>query len=163
MHDRVREEMLAIYQSDEIPSFLDAGARGLLAEGRDNFARFGLREERLLAWSEGTLLFGWCGDRVMDTLVVWMSFLGHKVAQEGVTLVFPGRTPDLLRAECTRLAALPPPDPIELAEHILNKKTEKFHPWLSERLLTLDAASRAMDVPGAWELVRSVAGAQAPT
>jgi ATP-dependent Lhr-like helicase len=156
VHDRVREEMLAVYQEDQFPAFLDAQARDLLAEGRDNFARYGLREERLLTWSEGTLLFCWCGDRVMDTLIVWMSFLGHKVAQEGVALVFPGTAPEPLRAECARLAALPPPDPIELAEHILNKKTEKFHPWLSERLLTLDAASRALDVTGAWGVVRTV-------
>ena len=34
VHDRVREEMLAVYRSSAVPPFLDAQGRDLLAEGR---------------------------------------------------------------------------------------------------------------------------------
>jgi ATP-dependent Lhr-like helicase len=156
VHGRVRQEMLEIYRSAEIPPFLDSRARDLLAEGRETFARFELGERNLLAWEGGPLLFAWKGDRVLDTLVVWLSALGHGVAREGVALVFSDAGPDRLREVCARLAAEPPPDPVELAAAVINKRTEKFHPWLSDGLLTLDYASRALDVAGAWAVVRGV-------
>ena len=73
VHERVRKEMLAIYQSGAVPPFLDARARELLAEGRSHFARLGLGGQRLIPDSQGAILFGWQGDRVMDTLLVWLS------------------------------------------------------------------------------------------
>jgi ATP-dependent Lhr-like helicase len=156
VHDRVREEMLALYRSPDVPPFLDSGARDLLAEGREVFERFGLAEHRLINSGSGTLLFPWRGDRVLDTLVIWFSSLGHSVAKEGVALAFPNTAPDALRDQCTRLAASPPPHPEELAAVVVNKKIEKFHPWLSDHLLTLDYAGRALDVEGAWAVVRSL-------
>jgi ATP-dependent Lhr-like helicase len=156
VHDRVRAEMLAVYRSAEVPSFLDAGGRDLLDEARETFERHGLADHQLVSWGSGTILFPWRGDRVLDTLVVWMSSLGHSVATEGAALVFPNTGPDALRDQCARLAAAPPPHPEELAAVVINKKTEKFHPWLSDHLLTLDYASRALDVAGAWEVVGSL-------
>jgi len=158
VHDRVRQEMLAIYRSSEIPPFLDARALDLLEEGRETFARYELGENQLLPWAGGSLLFPWKGDRVLDTLVVWLSTIGIGVAREGAALVFGSANPERLREECTRLAAEPAPDPVELAAEVVNKKTEKFHLWLSDRLLTLDYASRVLDVAGAWELVRDTLG-----
>ena len=61
-----------------------------------------------------------------------------------------------MREECALLAGEPPPEPVELAAAVINKRTEKFHPWLSDRLLTLDFASRALDVAGAWEVVQEL-------
>ncbi|HKH45954.1 MAG TPA: DEAD/DEAH box helicase [Thermoanaerobaculia bacterium] len=156
VHDRVRQEMLDVYRSADVPPFLDARARDLLAEGRATFARYGLAETDLLPWAGGTLLFPWKGDQVLDTLVIWLSTLGHGVSREGVALIFSDAGPDRVREECARLAAEPPPDPVELAAAVINKKTEKFHLWLSDGLLTLDLASRALDVAGAWGVVGEV-------
>jgi ATP-dependent helicase Lhr and Lhr-like helicase len=156
VHDRVRQEMFEVYCSAEIPTFLDAGARDLLAEGRDEFLRLGLGELRLLAGPGGTILFPWRGDRVMDTLVVWLSGLGHRVAAEGPALLFSDTPPADLRRELTRIAAEPPPDARTLAATISNKQTEKFHPYLDEELLIADAASSRLDVNGAWELARAL-------
>jgi ATP-dependent Lhr-like helicase len=142
--------MLEVYRSAEIPPFLDARARDLLAEGRDTFARFELGENSLLPRAGGSLLFPWKGDRVLDTLVIWLSALGFGVAREGVALVFSDASPDRVREELTRLAGEPAPDAVALAAAVANKRTEKFHPWLSDGLLTLDFASRGLDVAGAW-------------
>jgi ATP-dependent Lhr-like helicase len=158
VHDRIRQEMLAVYRSADIPAFLDAEARDLLAEARDNFARYGLAERRLLEDGSGTLLFAWRGDRVLDTLVVWLSAQGIQVAREGFTLLFPNATPPALRPDLARLAAAPPPDPLELAATVANRRTEKFHPHLSDPLLIADYAARALDVAGAWGVMREIAG-----
>jgi ATP-dependent helicase Lhr and Lhr-like helicase len=158
VHDRVRQEMLDVYRSADLPPFLDARGRDLLAEGRDTFARYNLGDTPLLPWAGGTLLFPWKGDRILDTLVVWLSLLGYGVAREGVALLFSSASPDRVRDECARLSAEPPPDPVELAAAVINKKTEKFHLWLSEEALTLDYASRALDVAGAWVGMGEVSG-----
>jgi ATP-dependent Lhr-like helicase len=156
VHARVREEMLAIYRSDTIPPFLDAQARDLLAEGRVYFARLGLQDRRLIADAEGTLLFGWQGDRVLDTLVIWLSARGVRVAQDGVALLFPNASPAELRRELAAIAASDPPGARNLAASVANKRTEKFHPYLSDSLLALDYASGRMDVEGAWAMVREI-------
>jgi ATP-dependent Lhr-like helicase len=158
VHDRVRQEMLDVYRSTDVPAFLDARGRDLLAEGRATFARCELDTTPLLPWAGGTLLFPWKGDRILDTLVLWLSLLGHGVAKEGVALIFSNATPDRIRDECARLSSQPAPDPLELAAAVINKKTEKFHLWLSDSLLSLDLASRSLDVEGAWRVMGEIGG-----
>jgi len=158
VHDRVREEMLAVYRSDAVPPFLDAQGRDLLAEGRAHFARFGLSGPGLLADASGAILFCWRGDRVLDTLVVWLSARGLKVAQDGAALLFPNAGPTEVRRQLAALAASDPPGARELAASVVNKQTEKFHPYLSEPLLALDYASGRLDVEGAWAVAREIAG-----
>ncbi|HSK77877.1 MAG TPA: DEAD/DEAH box helicase [Thermoanaerobaculia bacterium] len=162
VHDRVRAEMFAIYRSSELPAFLDARARDLLAEGRAQFASLGLGGRRLLADPGGSLLFCWRGDRVLDTLVVWLSGLGLRVAREGPALLFPNNGPGEVRTELARLAAQEPPSPLDLAASVANKRTEKFHPYLSDSLLTADYASARLDVRGAWEVAREAAEEPVP-
>jgi ATP-dependent Lhr-like helicase len=157
VHDRIRQEMLAVYRETDLPPFLDAEARDLLQEGRDNFHRLGLADHRLLAAGGGSLLFAWRGDRTLDTLVVWLNAQGIKVSREGMTLLFDNQPPNEIRAELAKLAAAPPPDPLALAASVANRQSEKFHPYLSDKLLVTDYASRALDVEGAWETVRSLA------
>jgi ATP-dependent helicase Lhr and Lhr-like helicase len=157
VHARVREEMLAIYQSGTIPLFLDAQARDLLAEGRAHFARLGLQDHRLVADAGGTILFAWQGDRVFDTLVVWLSARGLRVAQDGMALLFPNASPAEVRRELAAIAAADPPGARELASSVVNKRTEKFHLYLSEPLLALDYASGRLDVEGAWVAAREIA------
>ena len=157
VHERVRKEMLAIYHSSAVPPFLDARARELLAEGRSHFARLGLDGQRLIPDSQGAILFGWHGDRVMDTLVVWLSARGLKVAQDGLALLFPNAGPLEVRRELAAMAASEPPEARELAVSVVNKRTEKFHPYLSDPLLELDYASSRLAVKEAWMFAGEVA------
>ena len=48
VHDHVRKEMLSIYRSGSVPSYLDQQAADLLTEGRQNFVRYQLDRRRLL-------------------------------------------------------------------------------------------------------------------
>ena len=59
-----------------------------------------------------------------------------------------------------RLTEEPPPDPQELAATVGNRRTEKFHPYLSDSLLTADFAARALDVAGARGVLRAVGGVE---
>ena len=156
VHDRVRQEMLEVYRSAAVPAFLDAQARDLLAEGRTHFARLGLGSHRLLADGSGSILFCWRGDRVLDTLVVWLSGRGVRVASEGLALLFPNADSAEVRRELESLAGAEPPDAHVLAASVANKRIEKFHPYLSDPLLAADYASQRLDVAGAWVVAREV-------
>ena len=60
VHERVRQEMKDVYQSTEIPPFLDASARALLQEGRDAYAGISTRQTpaRRVREQCGDLLLG---------------------------------------------------------------------------------------------------------
>lgn len=156
VHDRIRREMFEIYRSNDEPSSLDTGGRELLAEGREAFRALGLADRRLVDGPDGAALFPWRGDRVLDTLAVWLGGLGLRISIEGPALVFPGTGAEEVRGELARLAAEPPPDPRRLAATVANRRTGKLHVWLSDELVAADYASSRLDVKGAWELARAL-------
>jgi ATP-dependent helicase Lhr and Lhr-like helicase len=146
VHDRVRQEMLRIYKGTELPRYLDATARELLAEGRESFHRYRLHETSLIQDGSRTLFFPWAGDRLMDTLVVWLASRELKVVRELVAVIFEGMTPESVEAELRNMAAEEPPDAVELAQCVVNKEREKFHPWLDAEVLAVDYAAGVLDV-----------------
>lgn len=157
VHDRVRTEMWRIYTGADLPVFLDATARELLAEGRNHFRRYRLAETALLRWGEDTLLFPWRGDRVLNTLGVWLRSEGLKVEQEGLSLALLGFSAEETQKVLARLAGASPPDPLSLAQVVRNKCTEKYHGFLPEDLLAADYAGANLDAAGAWSLVQQLA------
>jgi len=155
--DRVRQEMLAVYMSSDVPAYLDAKAVRLLAEGRANFGRFGLGSDPVLERGADTLIFPWRGDRIMSTLAVALAATGTgtSVAADGVCLTMTGAS----RADAiARLRSLADsaPDPLALAASVQNKIVEKYDDFLSEELLSIAYAARSLDVDGAWPALSSV-------
>jgi ATP-dependent Lhr-like helicase len=154
VHDRVRQEMFEVLRGTSIPVYLDAGARDLLLEARANFARFRLAEVRWQAAGDTALVFSWCGDRVLETLRLWLRALGHESAIFGVALGIAGVTDDQIRPLLAQMADGEPPAAIELARFVANLGTEKFHAYLSDELLAADYASCRLDVAGARNALR---------
>jgi len=157
VHDRVRREMQRIYTSVDLPRYLDATARDLLREGRENFHRYRLGERALIRDGSRTLFLPWVGDRVMDTLTVWLTTRDIEVTREGVALVLDSLTPEQVELELRTLAAERPPDAIDLARRVKNKEREKFHPWLEPDLLAADYAASVLDVEGGRDLITRAA------
>jgi ATP-dependent helicase Lhr and Lhr-like helicase len=154
VHDRVRQEMLAIYREPTLPAFLDATARDLLGEARENFARYQLDQRMLLPWGEDTLLFPWAGDRVLGTIAVALISRGLEVSPDGVALTIAKSTPQEVQAQLEALAAEELPDPHVLAAAVHNKRVEKYDWALSDHLLNATYAARRLDPAGAWRTIR---------
>ncbi|MDI3288334.1 DEAD/DEAH box helicase [Polyangium sp. 15x6] len=150
VHDRVRQEMLAVYQSVEVPIYLDTRARDLLEEGRTNFVRLGLYERALLECAGDTVLFAWVGDRVMNTLVAQLVARRLEAVRDGVAITIPGARPERIREELRAMADAGPADAVALARTVRNKYAEKYDGFLGEELLALDYSRRSMDVEGAF-------------
>jgi len=161
VHDRVREEMRALYLGDVVPDYLDEPARTLLAEGRSMFAKLELHQRDLVGWGRHTMIFPWRGDRVLDTLRVVLRHAGVDADREGVAIVAKA-TEDVVEKILGRLVGAAPPDPLDLAATVPDKRVEKWDEVLSAPLLDQAYAARALDVEGTWDWLRSrSAGASA--
>jgi ATP-dependent Lhr-like helicase len=153
--DQVRQEMLAVYTSSDVPAYLDAKAVRLLAEGRANFARFGLGSDPVLEWGADTLIFPWRGGRIMSTLAVALTGSGTHTALDGVCLNMAAASRPEALARLQSLADSAP-DPLTLAAGVRNKIVEKYDDLLSEELLNIAYAARSLDVDGAWHTLSSL-------
>jgi ATP-dependent Lhr-like helicase len=158
VHDRVRQEMLAIYREPTLPAFLDVTARDLLTEARENFSRYQLDTQTMLAWGQDTLLFPWAGDRVLGTIAVALTSRGLQVSQDGVALTVARSTPEEVRAQLEELLAAEPPVPQVLAAAVHNKAVEKYEWTLSDQLLNAAYAARSLDPAGAWRAIGRILG-----
>jgi ATP-dependent helicase Lhr and Lhr-like helicase len=155
IHDRVRREMLTVYTSAAVPPYLDSGARHLLAEGRRSFCDYALGVRTVVPNADETMVFTWMGDRVNDTLAVWLRHLGLLAQNEGPVIRVSAREPETLAA-LGRIAADPAPGALAIARKVPNKLAEKYDALLGDNLLNLEYASRKLDIPGAQNAVRAM-------
>lgn len=154
IHAEVRREMRRIYAGQEIPVYLDAGARRLLAEGRASFRRYGLDRRSLVAEGGDSLIFPWIGDRGLHALLLILRAHGLETESHGLALAVSGATPAAIRTRASQIVAREAPDPVALARAVTNKEAEKYDRYLPEALLCVDFAARALDVPEAMEALR---------
>ncbi|MGE5313628.1 MAG: DEAD/DEAH box helicase, partial [Acidobacteriota bacterium] len=156
VHDRVRQEMFSVYQDRTIPVFLDSRARELLAEGKENFHRYGLAQKRILVQGNTVYLFCWMGDRVMDTLVTMFRKKKLQAMNEGVAISLFNSSYDEVRSCLKEFEQAGPPDTFELAKSIENKACEKYDQFIDNELLSIDYAISRLDGEGAYRSIQEL-------
>lgn len=145
VHDRVRREMLAIYTTDDIPSYLDKVAADLLHEARENFARYALDRTNYIHCADGALYFPWYGSLAMNTLVRQLAARDVDVSIEGPAIVAARITPAALRDAVIACEAERPVDTIALSVDVQTKEEEKWDWALDEATLCASYASRKLE------------------
>jgi ATP-dependent Lhr-like helicase len=158
VHERVRQEMKAVYESDEVPQFLDAIAKTLLQEAREAYAKYQLDQKSLVDYGDNVALFCWSGDRVLDTILLQLRTRDLPVERDGMAIVVNDAASDALTPHLRALVAQGPADATELAATVKNKLVEKYHVFLDEDLLSHDYASDRLDTEGAWQTLVRVCG-----
>ena len=153
LHDRVRQEMFRLYTTCDLPMFLDDMACELLCEARDQFARYGLEETYFLQDGNQTLLFLWRGSVVVNTIFVQLLARGLQVDRGAIALTLRNTSPTQLLSHLREIAQPGPANANALAATVRNKCSEKHDRFLSEELLCLNYAARALDTQGAWETI----------
>jgi ATP-dependent Lhr-like helicase len=154
IHDRVRQEMLRLYSSTDVPVYLDSNARTLFDEGRHHFRRLGLDEHRLIPHGRDTLLFLWRGDRALNTVLVQLMLRGLRVSKDGIALEIEGAAPNEVSRHLRDLVEVGSSEPAALANAVAAKRAEKCDWVLDEVLLNQAYAARSLDVAGAHEAMR---------
>ncbi|MEJ1115492.1 DEAD/DEAH box helicase [Paenarthrobacter sp. CCNWLW172] len=157
--DGIRQRMKQLYETRDVPVYLDEAARALFQEGRTAYDRLGLRESPLITWGDDTILFPWAGDRTMNTLHVLFSSENYESTLDGVGMTL-GKTSRSQAATALQyLAALPSPNPSDLASNVIVKERDKHDVYLDDQLLTHAYAAAALDVKTAWPLIKHLAEA----
>lgn len=152
--NRIRQEMFAVYTDSTVPQFLDAQAKELLVEARENFGRYGLAVKTILSHGRTTYLFCWLGDRIQDTVAAILRSKGLKAVNEGIAIVVLNVSPDELRSCLRTLLKERLPDATDLARTVANKACQKYDLFLTDELLSLDYAASRLDVGGASDAIR---------
>jgi len=156
IHDRVREQMLSVYQSEEVPVFLDERARDLLGEGRANFRRYGLDRQNVIPYGRDSLVFLWMGDRVINAVWGWLRAKGLRVDRERLALLVSKTTPEEVLRVMTDCVRDGPPDPLSLIQQLGPWPSCKYDRFIERELLERDQAGRFLDTLGAWQTLTPV-------
>jgi ATP-dependent Lhr-like helicase len=130
-HDRLVEEMRAVYQATDVPPYLDGQAQELLAEGRAKFEQLRLSQRSLVEHERDLHVFLWRGSQAIAVFgaALAMTGLTSEVHDLGVTI--PKTTIDesvaLLR-QLSELSALSAPDVAAFVRNIRVGKFAEFVP-----------------------------------
>ncbi len=157
VHDRVRERMLVVYAAQEVPVYLDAVARGLLAEGRENFKRRALDDARVIRGGEDTLVLPWRGTRIVRTIAHLLAARGLAVSTDGFAVVVHHAKVETVAVHLREIAGAEAPDSATLAAKLRAPAVEKFDANLTEDLRRHEMRARALAIPEAHRTVREIA------
>ncbi len=151
--DGIRTKMLRLYETAEVPAYLDQKAQQLLAEGRTAYVRLRLDNDSILPWGDDTVLFPWVDDRAMNTLAVLLSIHGIPTGLDGIALSCSNTSPAELNTVLKDLSTKDTPDPATLARSVAVKGQDKHDKYLSEELLNATYAAKNLDIPGMKEAI----------
>lgn len=140
IHDRLANEMLAVFMNDETPAFLDQTAAELLEQGRAAFHQQQLHKNRFFAAGADTHILTWRGSAINAVLAILLISTGMRCEtfDVGVTVI------DVPREDIRGvLAAIGTcPSMTELSQYIDNLVVEKYDEYVSETLLRENWARR---------------------
>jgi ATP-dependent Lhr-like helicase len=154
--DGLRIRMRELYLRDDVPAYLNATARQLLAEGRQTFRARELDRQTIIGGGTSTLVIAWRGDLILNTLAVMLNARGITAhSQQGIVAVN-NRSAGVVRSLLEEIAVGPPPDPLELARAIKAKQRDKHDVFLGEDLLTAACAARDLDVPATLAAIQAI-------
>lgn len=158
LHDTVVAEMRRVLAGRDVPPFLDAQARTLLAEGRAVFGELGLAERSLVSLGEkSTLVFPWKGTIATDTLALALRACRLEATPRHAIIEIKNSIDEVEEA-LGDLAAGEPPSATWLASFIKTLQREKFHPYLPGNLLIAEAAASRIKVDEVPSIARGILG-----
>jgi ATP-dependent Lhr-like helicase len=152
--DRVRAEMVVVYEGTDTPAYIDGSGRELLAQARDAWSRLGPTAKGVLDWGTDTLLLPWVGDATLATISLALRTGGFDVDTEGPAVLIREASSDTVLAKLRELCAGAPPTGTDLARMVENQAVEKWD-WALDSDLSAEAyAARSLDPEQAWTTLR---------
>lgn len=151
----IRKKMRDVYAGQDIPKYLDAQAQEFLSFARNEFRLMGLPDQPIVGDEAEWLLFPWCGDRGMVTLLWAFRARGLEARLDSVAL----RIQNSPLSEVQNSLAFVRDgeiDPVALAAIAEPKSFEKHHGYLTDSLLAADYASSVIDLDEARQVATEV-------
>ena len=155
IHDQVVGKMKEVLTRNDLPLYLSKGAVDLLTKARIEFKRLGFSENRIHKESKNSVLIAtWKGTVKSNTLALALQSRGYR------TTVFDGfvevRNIRDIHGELKKLAALTEVRVEQLIKVDNNLQSEKYHKYLSHKLLIQDVESSRLDLESLPGLAREI-------
>lgn len=167
LHTRILERMRQVLRENSDYGYLLPNALKRLAQARDLARQTGLTDDPILSLGGNRyMLLPWVGTRIYDTLIY---LLAKHLKIEGGDRPFyleanhaGGNVAELQRYLQASLASLPIAEEIatSLPRHLLER--HKYDRFVPDNLLQQAMATDYLDVAGAIEVIKFMAGAQNP-
>jgi hypothetical protein len=150
IHPRVREVMRSLLFRDDIPGYLDPGAKEMLSRARKTAREAMLGHHSLIQVGSDVTWFTWTGTRIHRTLTVIAMHLGGSRIDDGrgIALTFERTNQDAVQ-RCYRRALVTRLELETLAKRFACRATEKYEPFLSEDLQCRLFGRDHLDLDGA--------------
>jgi ATP-dependent Lhr-like helicase len=156
IHPKVRDTMRSLLERDDVPSYLDATAKKMLAHARAAARAAQIPERNFLVERSTVHWFTWTGSRIQRTLHLLGRFYSDLgVKDDGIALTI-DKSDDAGVKEMFRGFLQKCPDAESLAANDPNRAEEKYDRYLSDALLARNYARNRLDVQGALELIRAL-------
>lgn len=133
VHDRLAQEMLRVFDADDVPEYLDATAKRCLLEGRAAFRRMGLGSNAFLQGDKDVHVLTWRGSTINSVLAVLLTSTGIACETFDVGVTVTGASLDDTRDVLASIGECPPI--AELAAFVENLAVEKFDEFVPSELL----------------------------
>jgi len=133
IHDRLAAEMRAVYQSADVPPYLDAVARQLLEEGRQNFVEAQLAVRRYVNAGGDTHVMTWRGFAMNSVLAVLLTAAGLECEAHDLGVTVANATDNEVMGVLGNLTTTPSAQ--DLSEFVGNLRTAKYDAFAPEPLL----------------------------
>lgn len=150
VHDRVRERMREILQTESTIPFLDPEGQVLLQQARYNYHRLELDKRWIIEIGRDTHLLLWKGDWVLDTIQLMLNSVGCSSSVEGISVVAVGVSIEDVLHAIKRLLSEPRRSASILASSVENMSREKWDWLLPNDLLCANYASLQLDIDRAY-------------
>jgi ATP-dependent Lhr-like helicase len=158
-HDALLLEMRRVYESDDVPAYLDEPAKALLLQARDTYCRTDLAHVNILDTGSCVHLFPWVGSATASVLAIALASLGLPAETTDLTVYLPGTGMNAVRQALAKLAGSMPTDLARIEKNALglcNAKYDEFAPGhLLQRFWGRKNAKIISDIPA---LARRIAG-----
>ena len=144
IHDKVIERMFDVLEADNSPLYMDVNSLEMLEEARLNYAQMGFTDASLVNLGEETSLIATrVGTMKTATLALALRGFGFSVEQyDGFLQVEAGDETSPIIEVLKRIGE---GEEVDLFAGAGNLLTEKFHPYLTRKLLELDAISSRLE------------------
>lgn len=135
MHDALVVEMRRVYESDEVPAYLDDDAKALLAQARDAYRRADLAHVNVVSVGSTIHLFPWVGTATASVLAVALAILNLNAEANGMGVSISDSCMDDVLKALTQLSAFTPPDLAQIEENALGLCSGKYDEYVPDHLL----------------------------
>ena len=154
VHDMIRKEMLTLYTSKHIPPYLDEVGKSLYNEGLESFKTYELSSKWYIQDGKDVTIFFWFGDRLVNTLLVYLQLEKFKVQLEGFCIRVLDIDIEKVRQVLDKLKGDELTTDFILATLVKNKREQKYDHYLNEELLNYDYSSRKLNFDELKNVVR---------